>query len=65
MIRQVSDRLGKIAASRVLNRERVEELQQLIAINSIADLTAISHVLDAGVLKFIERFASETPGRSV
>lgn len=62
MLHQSGNRLSEIAASRALSGEREDELRKLININSIADLTAVSHVLDDGVLSFLKRFASNSPG---
>ncbi len=68
MLRQCSVRLSEIAVSRVLSGEREGELRDLIRINSIADLTAISDLLDDGVMSFLKRFARDStdvsPGSS-
>lgn len=60
MLRRSVNHLSQIAASRALSGEREDELRKLININSIADLTAVSQVLDAGVLTFLKRFASNS-----
>lgn len=65
MLRQSGNRLSEIAASRALSGERADELRKLININSVADLTAISNVLDNGVLSFLKRFASNSPPASL
>lgn len=61
MLQACSVRLSDIAVSRVLSGQREDELRKLIHMNSIADLTAISHVLDDGVMRFLKRFASGSP----
>ncbi len=59
MLQRCSNRLSEIAASRALSGEREVELRKLISINSIADLTALSNVLNEGVTRFLKRFASD------
>lgn len=64
MLSACSVRLSEIAVSRVLSGRREDEMRKLIQMNSIADLTAVSHVLDDGVMSFLKRFASESPSRT-
>ena len=64
MIRSASIQFSRIAAERILSGQRENDLQKLIQMNSIADLTAISDILDPGVLNFLEQFAADQPGES-
>ena len=61
MLQACNTRLSEIAVSRVISGQREDELRQLIRMNAIADLTAISHLLDDGVMSFLKRFASDSP----
>jgi hypothetical protein len=62
MLHACNVRLREIAVSRVLSGKREDELRKLVPMNSIADLTPISHVLGDGVMAFLKRFASDSPG---
>jgi hypothetical protein len=64
MVRSASIRFSRIAAERVLSGERQQDLQKLIRMNSIADLTAIVDILDPGVIQFLEKFAGDQAGES-
>jgi hypothetical protein len=64
MLRSASIKFSKIAADRVLSGEREHDLQKLIQINSVGDLTAVADILDPRVLKFLEKFADDQTGES-
>ncbi len=63
-LHETTNSLSRIATSRVLAGERWVELQKLIDIGAIADLTALSAVLDEDVVAFLERFASDSSADS-
>ncbi len=64
MLRESCNRLSNIATSRVLTGQREAEWRKLIDVISIADLTALSNVLDDRMLIFIKRFASDSPSEA-